>query len=223
MSSLSRSILALVVIATAGVAACGAGDPRSCTVSCGAAGECPEGTSCGTDSYCHAPDEAPDSCLIIEPDAAPGEDAGSRPDASIRDAGIPDANVNRPDACSGFEIFGEVRFPQLVIPDDDPVGVASGIQVDDGCVVVDTVEVTIDITHTFRGDLAIDLTAPDGETVRVFTPSNDATDDIHALIPVFIASGDSAVGEWVLEVEDTAVGDVGSFDRWSLGINRPAP
>jgi hypothetical protein len=221
---LSRSILALAVALTAAsVAGCDAGDPRSCTVSCGALGECPDGTSCGTDSYCHAADEDPASCLLIEPDAAPVEDAGSRVDASIRDGGVPDANVIRPDACSGFETFAEVRFPQLVIPDADPVGVSSVIQVDDGCVVIDTVEITLDITHTFRGDLAVDLTAPNGDTIRVFTPSNDSTDDIHALIPVAIARGENASGTWLLEASDGVVGDTGSLDRWSLGINRPAP
>ena len=207
----------------AGVAGCDAGNPRSCTVSCGAQGECPDGTTCGTDTYCHGPDEDPDSCLLIEPDANTDEDAGTRVDASIRDGGIPDANVTLPDACSGRESFEEVRFPQLVIPDDDPAGVASGIQVDDGCVVVNTVEVSINITHTFRGDLAVDLIAPNNETVRLFAPSSDSTDDINAIIPVDIAAGESAAGPWILEVEDTAVGDVGSLDRWSLGINRPAP
>ena len=57
--------LALAAAAAAGVstvAACSAGDPSACTITCGAGGACPDGTTCGTDSYCHGSGEAPGSC-----------------------------------------------------------------------------------------------------------------------------------------------------------------
>jgi hypothetical protein len=51
--------LALTVAATSG---CSADGPRACTVTCGSAGECPEGTSCGPDQYCYGAEQEPGSC-----------------------------------------------------------------------------------------------------------------------------------------------------------------
>jgi hypothetical protein len=216
--------LAVALAAAATVAGCDAGNPRSCTVTCGDLGECPDGTSCGTDDYCYAPEEEPGSCSFIgQPDSAPGDDAGSNPDGSTADAARPDANVDRPDACAGDAAFADARSPGVAIPDDDPFGVLSVIEVDDGCVVVDTVEVGIDITHTFSGDIGIELTAPGGQTVVVVAPSGDSTDDINAFFPVVIAGGESAIGQWTLTVVDTVGSDTGTLNRWSIGINRPAP
>ena len=61
--------------AAAGAAGCDAGGPRFCSVTCGAAGECPGGTTCGPDLYCYAPDDVPGSCAQAgQPDGGDGGD-----------------------------------------------------------------------------------------------------------------------------------------------------
>lgn len=73
---LSRIAVAVLAVALLAVAACNAGDPRSCTVTCGAAGECPDGTSCGPDLYCYRSDETPGSCAQGSDDGDAADDAG---------------------------------------------------------------------------------------------------------------------------------------------------
>jgi hypothetical protein len=70
---LIRTAGAALAVALAAIA-CSAGDPRPCSVTCGTAGECPDGTTCGDDQYCYGADETPGSCAQgTEPDA--GDDA----------------------------------------------------------------------------------------------------------------------------------------------------
>jgi Proprotein convertase P-domain len=228
-------VLALAA-ASAGwaLAGCEAGSPRSCTVTCGDQGGCPDGTSCGTDGYCYAPAEVDGSCTLVgEPDASgvDGPDAAvGRPDAAVDrpDAAVdrPDAAVDpRPDACAGPDSFAGIEADPASIPDGSLVGVASTIVAGGaaGCVVVDSVQIRIDITHTFRGDLSVFLTPPVGQTVLVVPPSNDSDDDIHQTFDLAIAAGQSAVGQWTLTVIDDVAQDAGTLDRWSIGINQAAP
>ncbi len=103
------------------------------------------------------------------------------------------------------------------------IGIDSIILADAPCVVVSTVEVSVDITHTFRGDVSIILTAPSNELVVLLPPSNDPGDDIHEIFTADIATGANASGEWILTVIDDLAQDSGTLDRWSIGINRAAP
>jgi hypothetical protein len=214
-------VLAVILAVTALSPGCDAGSPRSCTVSCGDLGLCPDGTTCGTDGYCHGPSEVPDSCASGgEPDGG----TGGEPDGSVDlpDAAQPDADT-RPDACAGPEAFGDFRTPMVAIPDNDTLGVTSTIVVDSLCAVVESVEIGVDITHGFRGDIRLELTSPGGETVVVLAPSNDPTPNINAFFTVDIAGGEDAGGAWALNVSDPVDVFAGTFDRWSIGINQLAP
>src|SRR5690606_17980445 len=51
--------------------------------------------------------------------------------------------------------------PELRIPDNSPTGVVSSIDLAADGTVAD-VSVTVDISHTYRGDLVVRLIAPDG-------------------------------------------------------------
>lgn len=77
-------------------------------------------------------------------------------------------------------------------------------------------KVGVDIKHTWRGDLVIDLIAPDG-TVRNLkaSSSRDSADDVLATYTVN-ASSEPANGTWKLQVRDVAGGDTGYIDSWSL-------
>ncbi|MGW2301329.1 S8 family serine peptidase [Streptomyces sp. NPDC001809] len=77
-------------------------------------------------------------------------------------------------------------------------------------------KVGVDIRHTWRGDLVIDLVAPDG-TVRNLkaSSSSDSADNVLTTYTVD-ASSEVANGTWKLQVRDVATGDTGYINSWSL-------
>ncbi|MGW8949324.1 S8 family peptidase [Streptomyces sp. NPDC055709] len=77
-------------------------------------------------------------------------------------------------------------------------------------------KVDVDIKHTWRGDLVVDLVAPDG-TVRNLKSSSgsDSADNVLATYTVD-ASSEVANGTWQLRVRDVASGDTGYINTWSL-------
>ncbi|WP_406121943.1 M4 family metallopeptidase [Streptomyces sp. NBC_00989] len=76
--------------------------------------------------------------------------------------------------------------------------------------------VTVDITHTWRGDLVIDLVAPDGSTYRLKnSSSSDSADNVQATYTVN-ASSEVANGVWKLKVQDVAAQDTGYINSWKL-------
>ncbi|GGY16373.1 S8 family peptidase [Streptomyces djakartensis] len=76
-------------------------------------------------------------------------------------------------------------------------------------------QVGVDITHTYRGDLVIDLVAPDGSAYRLKSAASDSADDVKTTYTVN-ASGESANGTWKLRVQDTAAQDTGTLNGWTL-------
>ncbi|MGI5402213.1 M28 family metallopeptidase [Streptomyces sp. CA-135486] len=79
-----------------------------------------------------------------------------------------------------------------------------------------TLKVGVDIKHTWRGDLVVDLLAPDG-TVYNLKPfsSSDSADNVQATYTVD-ASSEVANGAWKLRVQDKAAQDTGYIDSWKL-------
>ncbi|MDX3800641.1 S8 family peptidase [Streptomyces sp. AK04-3B] len=77
-------------------------------------------------------------------------------------------------------------------------------------------QVGVDITHTYRGDLVIDLVAPDGTAYRLkAASSSDSADDVVTTYTVN-ASSETANGTWKLRVQDTAAQDTGKLNSWKL-------
>lgn len=77
-------------------------------------------------------------------------------------------------------------------------------------------QVGVDIKHTWRGDLVIDLVAPDGTAYRLKnSSSSDSADNVLATYTVN-ASSEAANGSWKLRVQDTAAQDTGYIDSWKL-------
>ncbi|WHT21309.1 S8 family serine peptidase [Crossiella sp. CA-258035] len=77
-------------------------------------------------------------------------------------------------------------------------------------------KVAVDIKHTFRGDLVVDLLAPDGTVYPLKRSSaSDSAADVLATYTVN-ASSEVANGTWKLRVQDVASYDTGKIDSWSL-------
>lgn len=117
-----------------------------------------------------------------------------------------------PPGCSG------TNSTPVAIPDAGPA-VTSSITIS-GCnrnaSTSSTVEVHI--THTYRGDLVIDLIAPDGTTYRVKNSSGtDSADNVNATFTGNLSS-EAANGTWRLRVQDVAALDSGTLNSWTLTV-----
>ncbi|MGB8942499.1 MAG: M28 family metallopeptidase [Streptomyces sp.] len=79
-----------------------------------------------------------------------------------------------------------------------------------------TLQVGVDIRHTWRGDVVVDLVAPDGTAYRLKnSSSNDSADNVVATYTVN-ASSEAANGAWKLRVQDVAAQDTGYINSWKL-------
>jgi subtilisin family serine protease len=77
-------------------------------------------------------------------------------------------------------------------------------------------KVGVDIKHSYRGDLVIDLIAPDGSAYRLKNSSgSDSADNVITTYTVN-ASTEGASGTWKLQVRDVYAADTGYIDKWSL-------
>jgi subtilisin family serine protease len=77
-------------------------------------------------------------------------------------------------------------------------------------------QVGVDIKHTYRGDLVIDLLAPDGTAYRLKNSSGSDSADNVITTYTTNASSETANGTWKLQVRDAAAADTGFIDKWSL-------
>ncbi|MFI8002585.1 M4 family metallopeptidase [Streptomyces sp. NPDC086010] len=79
-----------------------------------------------------------------------------------------------------------------------------------------TLSVAVNITHTYRGDLVLDLVAPDGTAYRLKnSSSSDSADNVVATYTVN-ASSEVANGTWNLRIQDAYSGDTGTFNSVKL-------
>ncbi|MFF8647406.1 M4 family metallopeptidase [Streptomyces griseoluteus] len=76
--------------------------------------------------------------------------------------------------------------------------------------------VAVNITHTWRGDLVIDLVGPSGTSYRLKNfSSSDSGDDVDETYTVN-ASAEPANGTWKLKVQDQAAQDRGTLNSWKV-------
>lgn len=139
------------------------------------------------------------------------------------------------------------RYDSNDVPKDipDPGTTFSALTVPDSLVIKD-VNVVLDITHTYDGDLNVYLVAPDGTEVELFTAVGDNGDDFDATVlddeanrsiidgsAPFIGpyqpegnladfGGLNAQGTWQLKITDDTEQDSGVLNSWSLLIE-PCP
>ncbi|MCP3920242.1 MAG: M6 family metalloprotease domain-containing protein [bacterium] len=148
-----------------------------------------------------------------------------------RDSGLQLASITAPGETIEFrtgEPAGATHavghaFPNLIIPDDDPVGVTSTIDIAQAGALVG-IEVRLHVFHSWVSDLQVSLESPGGK--RIFLHRNegadgddiDATFASDAFTPLRDFEGDSIQGAWKLHVVDQASADVGRLREWGLDI-----
>ncbi len=115
--------------------------------------------------------------------------------------------------------------PSLTIPDSNPAGVSDDMTVDLSGTITE-VEVYVDLTHTYIGDLIVRVTSPEGTTVTLHDRSGGSTDNLIGWYPdtfepaesldAFI--GEEMLGDWTIFVSDNAGADLGTLNEWCLRI-----
>ncbi len=153
-----------------------------------------------------------------------------------------DTNGNGIGDLCDFEcgIFNSTDTP-LPIPDATAAGVNSTIAFSQA-VIINDVNVTVDITHTWDADLIITLTSPEGTSV-ILSDSNGGSGDNYtntvfdddADDPIFEGSApftgtfqpqfpfsafndEASGGVWTLNVSDNAGFDTGTINSWTLEV-----
>ncbi len=106
----------------------------------------------------------------------------------------------------------------VAIPDNDPTGAFSNIDVDDRGT-IRAMKATVDIDHPYKGDLTVKLQqvgAP-GEAVLVEADASSGSFGSRTFV-VDDFVGEEAQGTWRLTVVDEAQSDAGTLEGWSLEI-----
>jgi len=78
-----------------------------------------------------------------------------------------------------------------------------------------TTSVYVNIVHTYRGDLTVDLVGPNGTSYSLLNRSGGSADNVDQTFTVD-ASAQPLEGTWKLRVQDRASADVGYVARWQL-------
>lgn len=108
-----------------------------------------------------------------------------------------------------------------LIPDNQPEGLTSEAQLElPGA--ISEVSVRVEITHTWRGDLEVDLLHRD-KTLRLHDRAGGSADNLFetftsASAPLSELIGVEASGRWALRVADRAARDTGKLARWTLDV-----
>lgn len=75
--------------------------------------------------------------------------------------------------------------------------------------------VSVNIVHTYIGDLKVDLVAPDGTLYNIHNRTGGSADNIVKTVTLNLSS-ETLNGTWNLRVNDNAGGDVGFINSWSV-------
>ena len=87
----------------------------------------------------------------------------------------------------------------------------------------ETVGVTVNVTHAYRGDLEVVLTAPSGVASVLGTIRNDSGNDYKGWTFTTVKDwGEYTAGTWTLTVRDGISNDAGMLVDWSLAIHGTA-
>ncbi len=78
--------------------------------------------------------------------------------------------------------------------------------------------VTLELEHTFRGDLRIALVTPAGAAIELFGGEGGGANDVRGRFPVTLPAGTTGAGTWRLVVSDHAARDTGTLEGWALEL-----
>ena len=159
----------------------------------------------------------------------------SRPDSREwdgRDSGLVISDVSAAGAAIKFRIGAAAApaqtvsgqaTPDLTVPDNQPAGVSSTIAIAKSGT-VSAIKVSVNITHTFIGDLRVTLKSPSGKIETLHAQLGGSTDNLvttyNSASPGVLSSmiGQPMKGNSILNVSDRAKQDVGKLKSWKIEL-----
>ncbi|MCQ1534790.1 hypothetical protein FTO70_03600 [Methanosarcina sp. KYL-1] len=114
-------------------------------------------------------------------------------------------------------------FPFVQIPDNDPKGIESHIEIELPGKIVN-LDISLEITHPWIGDLRVLLVMPSGEKLALHSRTGYSRKEIKKVCStkfeeeLQLAVSKEMKGIWTLKVMDLAKRDVGTLDSWGLCI-----
>ena len=112
--------------------------------------------------------------------------------------------------------------PDLNIPDNQAAGITDTIVLDQDATIAG-IQVTLDISHTYRGDLRVTLLTPWSDAIVLHQPrQGDSANNIRTTLDesdvqdLATLHGHGTKGDWSLLVQDLASIDIGTLNRWAL-------
>jgi M6 family metalloprotease-like protein len=148
-----------------------------------------------------------------------------------RDSRLIVSQISEPDREIKFrvgpEVVGQVVIqeiqPGLTIPDNNPAGISSKLALNSPGL-TRRIRTGVGITHTFIGDLQVELVSPSGDKALIYDRKDGEQDDLKQ---TFDSSTNTALkallgkpvsGDWELRVRDIAGQDQGKLDSWRLEV-----
>ena len=152
-----------------------------------------------------------------------------------RDSGLIISNISAPGEKIQFQVGEESpaliakgeSSPGLEIPDNQFGGVHDSIQIAESGI-VHRIKVEVEISHTFIGDLLVQLTSPTGARELLHTRQGGTTEDLKiALDSENLGELSNLVGRpmqgiWTLNVSDREGADTGKLENWKIEIENAA-
>ncbi len=133
------------------------------------------------------------------------------------------AQNSRRQSIPDFQTNQSGLFPFNLFGSSDRPGLVSEISISDPSAVAD-IRVTVDIQHSYLGDLEVYLIAPNGQTVQLQSRSLGSQTRLHKTYSLKTTPTlrqlchQSAKGSWKLWVRDCVPGDTGTLNRWDLTL-----
>ena len=155
-----------------------------------------------------------------------GEWTLSVKDLVSRDAGRLNNWKIKVDYESDSKVIKGEESPDLKIPDNNAQGVVSTINIGQAGV-AKNILVSVDITHTYIGDLQLDLIAPSGQKATLFRFGEGQnqkdikrTFDSSSVptLSLLTSLNQQVEGDWKLHIVDNAAIDTGILNKWSLEL-----
>lgn len=112
------------------------------------------------------------------------------------------------------------------IPDNNSTGVSRSLAITAPVgFQTEHVEVTVNVTHTFRGDLRFVLTSPSGMQAVLGTlrPGDGSANFSNWTFTSVAHWGENPTGPWTLNVADLAAIDTGTLTSWSITVRGFVP
>jgi hypothetical protein len=106
------------------------------------------------------------------------------------------------------------------IPDNSATGISKSLTVSDSRI-IEAVQLKVKVSHTYTGDLSIELTSPSGTKSVLFTPYNGfaGSDNLTEMVLLSNAFyGESSAGNWTIKVVDAMNSYNGSLASWNIRI-----